>query len=445
MLVLVVASETFHRNTGPSNPTSLAKTMHPRRVVLIHRPDLTSFPSLTRRSCITMLTALLLVMSGISPAAAQSAGNETTAQGIIDFLVRNRAVGTDDFDKDLQAAQATSDTLTRALLASVATTPLGSSSGGFNYRLNPALGTVERASDTFGPFYLERALTSGAGQASFGFTYQYATFRSLDGNNLRDGTFVTVANQFSDEPAPFDVERLQLRITSRTATLFGNVGIGDRVDVGAAVPMVRLTINGSRVNEYRGESLLQARASATTTGFADIALRTKVRLTPTGSPGAVAAGVEARLPTGREEDLLGTGDLALRFLGIASYEASRTGVYGNFILGTGGLGREVGYGGGVTFAAATRVTLVGEVLLRRIEGIQGITAEVAPHPRIVGVSTARLVPGGEDVTTGFSVIGVKWNVGDRWLVHSHVLVPVSNNGLTARFTPTLAIDYSFGR
>jgi hypothetical protein len=394
------------------------------------------------RVIVPAVTAFALLLT-VSPADAQ---NSTTAtvQDIVEFLVLNQGVQTGDFDKDLQAADATRETLTRALLASVATTPVSSSSAGFTYRLSPTLGTVERASDTFGPLYLERALTSGAGQASIGFTFQYASFRALDGNNLRDGEFVTVANQFTDEPAPFDVERLRLNISSQIATLFANVGLGDRVDIGVAAPMVRLEIDGSRVNDYRGKSQLQAQAHATTTGFADVAIRGKVRLTPAASATGVAAGVELRLPTGREEDLLGAGELALRYVGIASYEGSHAGVYGNFIFGMGGLGPEVSYGGGVSASPAPRFTLIGELMLRRLSGIQNITPVIAPHPRIVGVQTTRLVPGGDDVTTGFSAVGFKWNLGSGWLVQSHVLIPVSNNGLTARFTPAFALDYSFG-
>ena len=409
--------------------------MHPHRPVLIHN----------HRPAATVLAVAFLTLAASGGVRAQTTGTPNTVQDILGFLVLNRLVGTEDFDKDVQAAEATRDTLTRALLASVATMPVSSSSGGFNYRLNPGLGTVERASDTFGPLYLERALTSGAGRASFGFTFQYASFRSLDGNDLRSGDFITVANQFTNETAPFDVERLQLDISSRTATLFGTIGLGDRVDVGTAIPLVRLRITGSRINDYRGESFVPATATAETTGFADIVLRTKVRLTPTASAFAVAAGAEARLPTGREEDLLGAGELAMRFLGIASYEMSRTGLYGNVIVGTGGLGHELAYGGGVTFAPALRLTLVAELMLRQIAGLQAITPVVAPHPRIAGVRTTRLVPGGEDVTTGFSAFGFKWNVGSRWLVHTHVVLPVSNNGLTTRITPAFAVDYSFGK
>lgn len=392
------------------------------------------------------LCAVALITTVPASATAQIPPPTTlSVQDILRFVVTNQGVVTDDMQTDLEAAEATRDTLTRALLSSIATLPLSSSSGGFNYRLDPTLGTVERASDTFGPFYTERALTSGAGQAAFGFSLRYVSFRSLDGNDLRSGNLVTVANQFVDEPAPYDLEALSLNMTIGTATFFGNIGVSDRVDVGVAVPLVRLTIDGTRLNNYRGETLLQARARATSVGFADIAVRSKVRLTPADSAGAIAAGVEARLPTGREEDLLGTGDVTLRFLGMASYESGPAGVYGNVAVGTRGLGREVSWGGAATFAPTARLTLVGELVMRRQAGIQGITEVTEPHPRIANVLTSRLVPSGEDETTAFTVAGFKWNLGSTWLLHANVLIPVSENGLTARFTPAISLDYSFAR
>jgi hypothetical protein len=390
------------------------------------------------------MLALLLCFPAHALAQAGAAA-QPTVQDILGFLVTNQGVQTSAFDKDRQAAEATRDTLTRALLSSVATLPVSTSSSGFSYRLNSTLGTVERASETFGPFFVERALTAGKGQASLGFTLQYESFGSLDGNQLRTGELTTTANRFTDEAAAFDVETLTLGITTKTATFFGNVGLGERrVDLGVAVPVVSLNVNGSRVNAYRGQTLLQARASAATVGLADIAVRSKIRLTNDG-PGAVAGGVEVRLPTGREEDLLGAGQLAMRFMGLASAESGPASVHGNVTLGFGGIGREVSYGGAVAVAASPRMTVIGEVLARRIAGIQRIGEVGAPHPRLRGVETTRLMPVGEDQTSAFAVAGVKWNVSRTWLLHANVLMPISDSGLTATFTPTIAMDYSFTR
>lgn len=388
--------------------------------------------------------AVLLALPVCASAQTSTTNTASTVQDILGFLVTNQGVQTSDFDRDRSAAEATRETLTRTLLAAIATVPVSTSSSGFTYRLNPALGTVERASETFGPFFVERALTSGAGQASFGFTFQFASFQSLDGHNLEDGQFVTVANRFRDEPAPFDIETLTLDVTTRTATFYGNVGLTDRIDLGVAVPVVQLDVSGTRNNTYRGRTLLQARARAETLGLADVAVRSKIRLTGDG-PGAIAAGIEVRLPTGREEDLLGSGETAFRFQGLASAEAGRTSVHGNVTIGTGGLGREYSYGGAVAVAATPQITVVGELLARRIAGVQRISELITPHPRIVGVDTMRLVPSGTDETTAFAVAGFKWNVGGTWLLHGNVLFPMTDSGLTATLTPTIALDYSFTR
>jgi hypothetical protein len=391
----------------------------------------------------TLVAALILLATASGSATAQTPA--ATMEDVLSFLVTNRGVETGDFDRDRNAAQATAETLTRALLSAISQVPIGTSSSGFTYRLNPTLGTVERASETFGPFFVERALTSGSGQASFSLTFQYASFASLDDYELQDGAFVTVANRFTDEPAPFDTETLTLNLSTRTTTVFGSFGLTDRLDVSAVVPMVSMRINGSRVNTYRGTSLVQARATATTFGFADVAVRSKFRFTPDSSASSAAAGVEVRLPTGRNEDLLGAGETAVRVVGMGSAEFGLASLHGNLTLGAGGLGRELSYGGAIAVAATPRLTLVGEVLGRRLAGAQRIAEVVAPHPRILGVETTRLMPAGAEQTSGVAVAGFKWNVSGTWLLQANVLLPLRETGLTTRVTPTIALDYSFTR
>src|SRR3954462_4928771 len=126
--------------------------------------------------------AIAASLACVPPAHAQTLGD------VLGFLVTNQSVQTGSVERDRDAAQATSDTISRALRANLATIPVPTSSGGFVYRLNPELGTVERASQSFGPFFVERALTAGRQQASFGLTFQHLRFDSLGGASLRDGT-----------------------------------------------------------------------------------------------------------------------------------------------------------------------------------------------------------------------------------------------------------------
>src|SRR5215212_8923946 len=188
------------------------------------------------------LAGALAVLLGAAPAVRAQ-----TVADVLTFLVTNQSVATGSVERDRDAALGTSDTMSRALLANLATLPVTASSSAFVYRLNPALGTVERATQSFGPFFTERALTAGRHQASFGMTYQHLHFTSLDGRSLRDGSLVTTANQFTDESAPFDVDQLTLNIDASVATLYGNVGVTDNVEIGFAAPFIALLLDGSRV------------------------------------------------------------------------------------------------------------------------------------------------------------------------------------------------------
>jgi len=378
-------------------------------------------------------------------ATASKGYAQQTVGDVLTFLLTNYnnvATGNPQFDQ--AAARATSATISRALLASVATLPVTSSSGAFVYRLNPELGTVERATTTFGPFFVERASTAGRGEASFMLTFQHLHFSSLDGHDLRDGTFVTLANRFKDESTAYDENRLSLNIDASVATLYGNVGITDHLEVGFAAPMIALTLEGARSEVYYGRPFTQATASASAVGLADIVLRTKYTVFADHGSG-VAAAADVRLPTGHEENLLGTGTTSLKLTGIGSIESGNTSLHVNGGYTIGGLARELSFGAAVAIAATSRLTVSGELLGRRIDGIGHVVPLSAPTPGLVGAETIRLVPDASSLNIVSAVPGVKWNVTDTWIIVANASVPLTTAGLTTKFTPFVGVDYSFGR
>lgn len=386
-------------------------------------------------------------VAAFAAASTLVAASSAAAQSVTDvltFLVTNQSVSTGSVERDREAAQATSVTISRALAANLATLPITSSSGAFVYRLNPDLGTVERATQSFGPFFTERAVTAGRGQASFGLTLQQLHFTSLDGRDLRDGSLVTTANKFSDEPSAFDVDQLTLHVNASVATLYGNVGITNRLDVGVAAPFVALTLDGSRVNTYRGRAFTQASASARAVGLADLEVRTKYTLVAEQRRG-LAALVDLRLPTGRQEDLLGAGSASLKFSAIGSIEQGRVSAHANSGVSIGGLARELSYGGAATLAASERVSVVGELLGRWIDSPGHIVQVSAPHPGLSGVETIRLTPDASSLHLVTLVPGVKWNLTETWVLAANVSIPLTSGGLTAPFTPFIGLDYALGR
>lgn len=395
------------------------------------------------RAPVLALTMWLVTAGVAVPAAAQDEQNPTVAD-VLSFLLTNQAVRTEDFERDAAAAATTRDTIARLLLVELTSLPLASSSAGFSYRLNPALGTFERTSASFGPFFAERSLTAGRGQFSMGVNLQFARYSRLNDIDLESGAFLTTANQFRDETEPFDVERLTLEISSRTLTFLGNVGVTDRLDVGVAVPIVSISLDGERVNTYRGEQLLQASGFADATGLGDMALRTKLRLFGDRGAGVAVLG-EVRLPTGSKENLLGSGEAGFTALLIGSVEPGRLGLHANGGYSRGDLYDELSYRGAVSFAASSRVTVLGELLGRRIDGVGQLHEERAPHPTFAGVDTIRLVSTDATVNRNQLTTGVRWNVGGSWLVNGSVSMPVAHRGLRSELIAMVGLEYAFVR
>ena len=371
----------------------------------------------------------------------RSAEAQRSISDVLSFLVTNRTIPTDDFVRDEQAAIATRDTIANLLVLELATLP-SSSGGGFTYRFDPALGTAIRSSDSFGPLFTERSLVAGQGRASFVVSYRTTTFESIDGRSLRDGTLVSTASVFRGESAPFDVETVSLRVRTDAMTVSGTVGITDRFDVSAGIPFIRLTLQGERIDTYRGRQLLQATGSASAAGLGDVVLRARYNFLRFGASG-LAVGGEARLPTGREEDLLGAGEASFTPRFIGSYEHDRLGIHGELGYWLQGVSEGLSYATAVTAVVAPRLTIVGELLGRRLNGLGRLTETTLPHPRLAGVDTIRLTGSGETTERLVLAAGFKWNVASTWLLTANVLRPLTDVGLNASWVPSVTFDYWF--
>jgi hypothetical protein len=389
-----------------------------------------------------MAARLVLFAMVFSLAANVSQAQDRSANEVLSFLLTTQSLATGDFVKDQQAAEATHETLVRALIVELANVPLTTSSGGFNYRFNPSLGTLERVTHGFGPFFVDRATTAGARQASVSATYRFAQYTTLDSHDLRDGSFVTSSTRFRDEATPYDIETLKLNIKTSTATLFANYGITNGIDVGIAVPIVQLSLTGERVNTYRGTPQVQARGRGDYLGIADIPIRAKVRL-GRASDWNLATNLEVRLPTGDPEILNGSGRYAFTGAFIASAGDGPLESHVNAGVTVGGASTQFTASAAVAATIRQRLTLSAETLVRRIERLRGIREVAEPHPILSAVDTIRLVPTGDPVTTIAAVAGIRWNITGSWLLNSYVVMPVTRGGLLARPIPAISVDYSF--
>jgi hypothetical protein len=386
----------------------------------------------------TIVAIAALLVAPVSVAAQSPGESGPTASDVLTFLLTNQAVVTDDMLRDQSAALSTRDALANAVAVALASQPLASSSGGFAYRFNSELGTLERVSDSFGPAFVERALAAPRGRVSVGVSAQSIPFTRLDAAPLEDGV-VMISNRFRDEPAAFDVESLVLDMSVTSLTLTASAGLGGGVEIGVAAPFVRLAMSGERTNVYRGQQFRQASGEVTATGIGDVAVRAKYQALRVGSSG-IGIAADLRLPTGREEDLLGAGSTTLRLLGIASYEHGAFAAHANGSVGLGGAGEGWGAAGAVSLAAGPRVTISGELMIDRLEHLRGLEPQISAHPSIAGVETTRLAARSTAGTRALMVAGLKWNVHGPWLMGAQVFWPLTDRGLTAGASPVLALE-----
>jgi hypothetical protein len=250
---------------------------------------------------------LVSLLAGLLVTGSAAVANAQTISSQLSTLLTQQQP-TSILVPDVPAADATRDTVSRLFAIELANLPVASSSGGFVDRLNPSLGVVERASEGFGPFYTERVLRNGRGQASIGLSYQFANFSTLQGADLDAATFPTNAARTFGSGVPFSVDTLSLKLDSQTTTVFSSYGVSDRLAIGGSVPFVTVHFSGTRLRNENGRTTLQSSQAGTATGIGDIALNARYLVFGEGLKG-VSVGTDLRLPTGSQEICSGRAGL----------------------------------------------------------------------------------------------------------------------------------------
>src|SRR3954468_10202100 len=231
-----------------------------------------------------------------------------------------------------------------ALVSQLTALPLPSPASGFTYAFDSATGTFRRTTRSFGPILSDRADTIGHGRLSVGFNYQYFSFDSLDGVDLSAVPAVFTHDDFQLGGGRLDVvttaNSVEASLTQWTGAI--TYGITDRVDVSLAVPIVRTTLSvlsnaqiqrigtvDPAVHFFHDETAKggfgdrkQFAGSGTASGVGDLIVRVKANaLRESGR--ALAVGVDLRMPTGDEKDLLGSGALGAKPFAVFSASVGR--------------------------------------------------------------------------------------------------------------------------
>lgn len=388
-----------------------------------------------------VILATLLLSSIASTARAQ----DTPVQALRDVL----ALGA--FYQD------TADAIIGLFQAQTTTFPISSSSGGFTWTFDPQLGVATRRSNSFGPMFAERPLTTGRGKLNLTVAYQATQWKSIADENLEDGIPFTFTFNALNERDEF-TSTVDLRTTRTTVGV--SYGVHDKIDVGVAVPIATTSVSGVSAFEARrisnGQLIrsFEEGSDSDASGIGDIVLRGKYAFYASDMMD-LAAGVDLRLPTGDEEKLLGAGKASTKFMVIGS--TTRGNIAPHFNVGYTFAGEGViaeDLGGGVFFAeevnpsdefdytfgadvAATEmVTIAGDIVGRALRNSIKLTRRTDSFSSYIDFEPAT-------VNLLLGSIGAKVKLGNMWLITGAIAFPLSSNGIKPGITPVIGFERAF--
>jgi len=339
--------------------------------------------------------------------------------------------------------------------------PLGSPSGGFTWNLDTSLGTSTRASNSFGPIFAERPLTIGRKKLNVGANYQHVSFDHLNGRSLRNGEIVGYFGPQFGSFGIFFADSLDVRVTTDTFNAFATYGVTDRLDVGVAVPINRVSIDATLTSRI-GDTIdgvdpsfapFVTSASGSASGIGDVVVRAKYNMVNRGAVG-IAEWVDVRLPTGDERNLLGVGGPQFKLGFIASSAAGRLSPHVNLaytISGASGAAddlasvvlappEEISYAGGADLALTLRTTVAFDAVGRILRRVG--TLDWAPSAFGANFPQFELNRG-QDLHLLLGSLGVRVNPFGNMLLTANLLFPMTESGLTDSLTWTAGVDYSF--
>jgi hypothetical protein len=201
------------------------------------------------------------------------------------------------------------------------------------------------------------------------------------------------------------------------------------------------------------------------TGLGDVVVRSQYRFLDFAG-GGVAAGLDVRMPTGDQDNLLGAGGQAKMFA-IVSGGNGRFMQHANFgytatwgsvpnvgLLATLGgdlpLPDELNYAAGLEYVVESRLTIVGDILGRSLRDAGRLDIVSKPFEYVTRnggpVQTISFDefdprPGNLNLTLG--TIGAKYNPKGNLLISASILFPISSSGLKSGVTPVIGVDYAF--
>jgi hypothetical protein len=436
--------------------------------------------SLWNRLFAAAAVALITLVSSASLHAQPAVVEDPDVRTLFSKIV-NPFVNANERPEDVRAkAEAFVVGIRNGLTLGLTTVPLGTGSAGFAYVRDAATGEQLLKSNSFGPVFLDRPLTSGKGQFGIGFHYQHMSFDKLQGIDVREQGLIVESNDVLFLRDGFHQYSRGVTLLDATGSMFvvnGSFGVTDALDIGVVVPILSLDVNAQRVNDYDytydyqdipslralvpapAGRIINDRRHASATGVGDIGIRVKYAFGQ-GSTQPVAAAFDLRLPTGNEDNLLGSGKVGGR---VQLLGTQRIGSFMN-VYGQGGytfntISDQINYGAAVDVVLLPRkqltvaFDLLGQTLMDNVSGIETSPAYPTGDTILPGLEFRGVRRTSYDryffqigrvniLTAG---IGAKYHVGGNVLLTGSVSIPLNDQGFRTGVTPFVGIEKTWVR
>lgn len=402
--------------------------------------------------------------------------------------------------------------------------PIASPSSGITFTYDPALKTFAPSTEeSLGPILGERASTIGKNKLYLAFSFQYFDFNSIDGQNtsnipavLKHQPFPPFAppspsflqscpNQagmtgsFAGNPCfvrDFIETTNNINLTVHQYTLYATYGITRHLDFSVAVPILDVSMKVNTTSAIVQNSFGPGNtafhtfnpaivtsctttpcfngsfsSSGTATGIGDVDLRGKYELYQ-GEHLGFATGVDVRLPTGDEQNFLGSGAIGVRPFGVISYAArvsphaeigyevnGKSTLAGNFVGPTAtntksGLPDRFVYIVGADASIVKRLTASFDIYGQRLFGVpQLFSTSFTDLGKCSDINCTTLTPGtthpdlavrtNTDYNITNASVGLKFRAFSHLVVTGNALIKLDDGGLRSTVVPLVGVSYSF--
>lgn len=380
------------------------------------------------------------------------------------------------------AAAAANKNLTPALNSLIASNissfPLASTIAGVSYDFST--GRPVPIKGSLGPIFAETAETLGKGRINAGVGFSHLSLNRFRGIPTRDVRFTfthrdTLQAGLGDDRFELDLIDLNLglNVNANIYAFFITFGVTNSLDIGVAVPYVNVSLNGTaeallrgpftgRSHTFVGGTTANPKVTDSVpydenaSGVGDLAVRLKYSFVRSVDLN-LGALLDVRLPTGKEEDFLGTGKMNTKLLLIASRKIAQFTPHLN--LGydrrtATGDSDELEFNIGLDQKLAQGITLamdfLGEVDVNNSEALKFAETEtvtlvdkLSPGVTINRVEDVTSIPQRDNDNTLNAAIGLRLAPSERILLLGNVLIPMNAGGLRSSVAPTLGVTVNF--